>query len=147
MKFLLDSNVLIAASVENHPQYQFANTWLKDLSKEYAISAHSLFESYSTLTRSPFQPKVLPVDAQFLIINKIIPRVELLTLEKEDYAEVINKMGDNNLVGGIIYDAAIIHCAVRNGVKKIVTANVNHFQRIVNTFNYDCEIIDLLNRE
>ncbi|MFK7936878.1 MAG: type II toxin-antitoxin system VapC family toxin [Saprospiraceae bacterium] len=147
MKILLDTNVLIAANVKTHPHHAFAEKWLFDMEKELAISAHSILETYSGLTRIPFKPKIKPAEANYIIIDIILPKVEILTLEDSDYTKVVQLMSENNFVGGIIYDAAIIHCAVRNGVKKIVTANLNHFQRIVNTFNYDCEIIDLLNRE
>ena len=109
-----------------------------------AISVHSILETYSTLTRIPFDPKVTPEQAHYIILDIVLPKVEVLTLQKSDYEEVVKLMFENQFVGGIIYDAAIIHCAVRNGVKKIVTGNVKHFQRVVDAFGYDCEIINSL---
>ncbi|MFK7935757.1 MAG: type II toxin-antitoxin system VapC family toxin [Saprospiraceae bacterium] len=144
MKILLDTNVLVAANVKNHEHNAFAENWLFDTEENIAISAHSILETYSTLTRVPFIPKVTPEQANYIILDVILPRVEILTLQDSDYAEVVQLMSKNKFIGGIIYDAAIVHCAVRNGVKKIVTGNVKHFQRVVDAFKYDCEIINLL---
>ena len=63
MKVYVDTNILIAASVQAHPHHAQAFDLVSNVRDgllQGCISTHGLAEFYSVLTRAPFSPRVHP---------------------------------------------------------------------------------------
>ena len=136
MKAYLDTNVLIAASIQDHPHHVPAFDLLKGIpqgSLQGCISAHGLAEYYSVITRAPFTPRVHPADAGRLIDENILPFVELITLEPDDYKAVLRSCAAAGLVGGVIYDALHLRAAEKANCDRIYTFNVKDFRALASS--------------
>ncbi|QTA90041.1 PIN domain-containing protein [Desulfonema magnum] len=131
MKILPDTSVLVAAMVESHPIHSKALPWLEKVkNKNYigVVAAHSLAELYAILTTLPIQPRISPPAARQLIRYNILDSFEVVSLSVEDYAAIIEHLSDLGIVGGMIYDAALIlHTAFKVNIDKVVTLNKESF--------------------
>lgn len=133
MKSLFDSSALIAAFVESHPRHNEARTWLSRAKRneiEYYVAGHSLFEVYSVLTSAPFQPRITPKIAQNLLKENVEDYAKVITINKSDHQKVIKKLAQQNLSGGIVYDAIIAECAIKAKADQIITSNSKDFVRL-----------------
>ncbi len=133
MKILFDTSVLIASFVEAHPKHQPALKFLtqaKNKEFELFVSAHTILEVYSVLTSAPFEPKISPVVARKLIDNNIKHIAKIVYLSDKDYFRILNKMCEEELIGGIVYDAIIVECAIKSGTDEILTLNPKDFSRL-----------------
>ncbi len=134
MKILFDTSVLIAAFVETHPKHKEALVFLtraKEKEFELFVLAHTILEVYSVLTSAPFKPPITPEIAERLIENNIREIAKIIYLTDKDYFNIIKKMSESNLKGGIVYDAIIMECALNNNVDEITTLNSKDFLRLV----------------
>jgi predicted nucleic acid-binding protein len=136
VKIYADTNVLMAACVEEHPHHLQAFELLakvKSSALQGFISSHTLAEFYSVLTRAPFIPRVHPAEAGRLLEDNILPHFELVTLSPEDYKSVLAGCAKAGLIGGVVYDALHLHCAQKAGCKRIYTFNVRDFRALAPT--------------
>ncbi len=133
MKVYIDTNVLVAASVQAHPHhaqsFDLVNN-VKDGRLRGCISTHGLAEFYSVLTRAPFSPRVHPAEAGRFLEDNIAPHFELVTLSGDDYKQVLNASAKAGLVGGVVYDALHLRCARKAECDRIYTFNVKDFRAI-----------------
>jgi predicted nucleic acid-binding protein len=130
---LLDTAVLIAAIVRVHPMHERAVRWLKRVklpTDTGIVSAHTLAELYAFLTRLPIQPRISPELARRLIHDNVLTTCQVIPLTQDDYEAVIARLAERGLVGGVTYDALILHAAVKAQVDVIVTLNEKDFTRI-----------------
>ena len=70
MKAYVDTNVLVAASIEEHQHHVQAFDLVKAVKKgrlQGCISTQGLAEFYSVLTRAPFTPRIHPAEAGRLL--------------------------------------------------------------------------------
>lgn len=135
MKILFDSSVLIAAFVESHPKHKSALSLLlkaKEKEFELIVSSHTVLEIYSVLTSAPFKPKITPLIAKQLIENNIKNIAKTIYLTDENYFDIVEKMSNSNLSGGIVYDAIIVECALKAKADEILTINPKDFLRLTN---------------
>ena len=138
LKILFDSSVLIAAFVESHPKHKSAlSALIKGKNKEFElfVSAHTILEIYSVLTGAPFKPRITSVIAKQLIENNIKSFAKIVYLSDKDYFTIVEKMSSSGLIGGIVYDAIIIECALNSKVDEILTLNSKDFLRLTNEFS------------
>jgi predicted nucleic acid-binding protein len=80
VKAYLDTNVLIAASVEAHPHHSSSFRVIEKAAGgriDACISTHALAGFYSVLTRAPFSPRVHPGEAGRFLEDNILPHFEL----------------------------------------------------------------------
>ena len=146
MKTLLDTSVLVAACVERHPRHLSAFEWLKKARAEEikaVVAAHSLLETYSVLTRSPFKPRIGPKEAQSLIAQNVTSNADIVALTEVEYPQLIRELADNEFQGGIVYDGLILFCAQKAGAQKIITSNSEDYIRLIAAFGFDIEIAGL----
>lgn len=140
MKAYVDTNILVAASVQAHQHhaqsFELVSKITKGTLKGY-ISAHGLAEFYSVLTRAPFTPRVHPAEAGRFLEDNILPHFELVTLSQDDYKKVLMNCAKTGLVGGVVYDALHIHCARKAGCDRIFTFNVRDFRDLASSDLYD----------
>jgi predicted nucleic acid-binding protein len=133
VNILLDTSVLIAAIVRVHPAHERAVQWLKRVKLQTdtgIVSAHTLAELYAILTRLPIQPRISPDLARRLIHDNVLATCQVVPLTRDDYEAVIARLAERGLVGGVTYDALILHTAVKAQVDVIVTLNEKDFTRI-----------------
>lgn len=133
MKILFDSSVLIAAFVESHPKHKAALSYLvkaKQKEFELLVSSHSILEVYSVLTSAPFRPRITPPIAKQLIENNIKSFAKTVYLSDKEYFNILDRVSTSNLMGGIVYDAIIVECALKAKANEILTLNSKDFLRL-----------------
>jgi len=133
MKVLLDTSVLVASALSSHPNHKECFGWVKsivDKEIEGVVAAHTLAEMYSVLTTLPVYPPISPSDAKAIISNNVLNHFEVISLNKEDYEEVISHLAANGIIGGTTYDAIIVKAALKANVDWIVTLNEKDFRRV-----------------
>ena len=131
MKAYLDTNVLVAASVEEHTHHVQAFDLVRAV-QEGAIhgylSTHGLAEFYSVITRTPFNPRVHPAEAGRFLDENILPYFHVIALSAGDYKAVLRFCTNAGVVGGAVFDALHLHCAEKAGCDRIYTFNVRDFR-------------------
>ncbi|MBE9011225.1 PIN domain-containing protein [Pseudanabaenaceae cyanobacterium LEGE 13415] len=133
VKILFDTNIIVASLSRDHQMYSVCKPFLDqaraDPATECFISAHSLAEVYSTLTRMPPPYRTSPTVANKLLTENLASFTKV-SLTAEDYQTVIEKMVQLNISGGGIYDAIIAQAALKINVDSLLTLNVKHFIRL-----------------
>ena len=133
VNWYFDTSVLVSAAVTRHPHNAPALAVLEELVKRKHrgfISAHSLTEIYSVLTRTPFKPPLYPSEAWQIIEQMILPHMELVTLTAKEYKEVVHHSAGSGWAGGRIHDAVHIRCAQKADSDRIYTFNVRDFREL-----------------
>jgi predicted nucleic acid-binding protein len=131
VKVYLDTNVLVAAAVQEHQHHIQAFSLAKrirDGAIEGFISTHGLAEFYSVLTRAPFTPRVHPAEAGRLIEDNILPYFNLIALSASDYKTVFRSCAASGLSGGMIFDALHLHSAQKAECDRVYTFDVKDFR-------------------
>lgn len=138
MKLFFDTSTLIAALVEGHPAHHIAYPRLHSVKVGHNIdllSAHSLAELYSKLTRIPFVGGALTTaKAQQLIKTDIVSVLAVIPLSGDDYSNIVKHLAQQNLAGGIIFDALIFYAAIKADADQLLTLNPKHFRQIYSEF-------------
>ena len=132
MKILFDTSVIIAALVESHPMHKRAFPWLKQAKAnkfEMIVASHTIAELYAVLSTLPTKPRISPLTARKLINENIESISKIVSLTPEEYKSVIKQVSELGLVGGITYDALIAKVAQKSKVEKLLTLNIDHFNR------------------
>jgi predicted nucleic acid-binding protein len=125
-----DTNVLIAASVTEHPHHEACNKRLAQIRRTAgSCAAHTLAETYSTLTRQGKGYGVPPF-AALEIVKNARENFTLVLLTANEMMQTIQDAGERGLPGPLIYDALILACARKVRAKSIYTNDVQDFRRI-----------------
>jgi predicted nucleic acid-binding protein len=133
VNWYFDTSIVAAAAVTQHPHNAPALAVLEELvSRKHRgyLSAHSLTEVYSVLTRTPFKPPLYPSEAWQIIEQMILPHMELVTLTPKEYREVVRHCAVNGWVGGKVHDAVHLRCAQKAGCDRVYTFNVRDFRAL-----------------
>ena len=132
MKILFDTSVIIAGLVEFHPMHKRAFPWLKRAKAnefELIVASHTLAELYAVLSTLPVKPRITPLVASKLINENVTPNGKIISLTPGEYKSVIKQISELGLAGGIIYDALIAKVAQKTKVNRLMTLNIDHFNR------------------
>jgi len=132
LKILFDTSVIIAGLVESHPMHQKAFPWLKRAKSnefELIVASHTIAELYAVLSTLPIKPRITPLIARKLINENIEPNSKIISLTPGEYKSVIKLISELGLAGGIIYDALIAMVAQKSKVERLLTLNIDHFNR------------------
>lgn len=133
MRILFDTSVLVAAMVRTHPAHAVAVTWLqksKSGTHTGLVAAHSLAELYAVLTTLPVQPRISPAIAHRLIRHNVFNVLEIVPLSGEDYRAVLERLTNQEIAGGVVYDALILQVALKAQADRVMTLNEKDFRRI-----------------
>jgi predicted nucleic acid-binding protein len=133
MRVFLDTNVLVAAVVQQHESHARAFKVLERIQdgKDYGfISGHSLAEMYAVLTRFPPPFRHSSEQAYLSIEENVVKYFEITSLSGADYASLIRDAALAGIQGGTIYDAVLLKCAANSEADKLYTLNLKHFQNI-----------------
>lgn len=131
MNWYFDTSVLVAAAVSEHPHNGPALAVLEERIRQNHrgfISAHSLTEFYSVLTRAPFKPSIYPGEVVQIMDAMVLPHLELVTLDRDDYEAVIRNCAAHGWTGGRVHDAVHLRCAENANCDRVYTFNVKHFR-------------------
>lgn len=133
MKVFVDTNVLVAASVEDHVHHNRAAPIIEAIHRakyEGFTSGHAVLELYSVLTRLPRNPRILPSQAMLIIQENVLKEVTLVALTGKEYGELVLQLAANSHGGGQAYDALHLACARKCDAERIYTFNAAHFERL-----------------
>lgn len=133
MKAYFDTNVLVAASVQEHQHHVLAFDLVKAVKEralEGCISTHGLAEFYAVLTRAPFTPRVHPAETARFLEDNVLPYFELIALSAKDYRAVLSSCAAAGLIGGIVFDALHLQAAQKAGCDRVYTFNVRDFRAV-----------------
>ncbi len=132
----LDSSVLVAGLLPWHEHHESARAILRRLlvgkqrDRRPVLPVHALFETYSVLTRLPAPYRVQPSQAFELLAGLVRQRMELAQLETGRAWQLLERLRDDEIVGGAVYDALIATTARDAGSECLVTLNRSHFERV-----------------
>jgi predicted nucleic acid-binding protein len=129
MIYLPDTSCLVALLCSWHEHHTIT---LKEMNKrkqsgdELVLAAHSLIETYSVLTRSPYPFRLSEKDA-YDLLEANFSGTTLITLTKPQYWDALRFCKDLGISGGQVYDALIAACAKKAKAGTLLTWNRDHF--------------------
>jgi predicted nucleic acid-binding protein len=130
VQFFFDTSVLVPVFVEEHPHHEASlAVFLRSDKKRGSCAAHSLAEVYATLTRLPGKHRASATEAM-LFLENMQERLVLIALDAEEYWRAVMHSAESGIVGGMIYEALLAHCALKARAETIFTWNVEHFRRV-----------------
>jgi predicted nucleic acid-binding protein len=130
VKFFFDTSVLVPVFIEEHPHHEASlAVFLRSDKKRGSCAAHSLAEVYATLTRLPGKHRASASEAM-LFLENMQERLVLISLDAEEYWRAVMHSAESGIVGGMIYEALLAHCALKARAETIFTWNVEHFRRV-----------------
>ena len=133
MKVFADTSVLVAAVVQKHQSHERAYAFLDRVQSgkdQGFVSAHSLAEMYSVLTKLPHPFRHTPEQALLSIEENVLKHFKIAVLTGNDYTVLIRESALSGIQGGTIFDALLLKCAAKSGTEKVFTLNLKHFQNI-----------------
>ena len=103
----------------------------RDDGEGMVLAAPALVEAYSVMTRLP-PPHRLPGEIAMALIeaNFINGEVRMVAMSAAAYTAMLREASREGIVGGRVYDAVIVACAVSAGVSAILTFNESHFRSL-----------------
>ncbi len=129
MKSFFDTSVLIPVFLEDHEHHEASFALFEHAEKEHSSgAAHSLAEIYAVLTRLPGRYR-LSGHQVMLFLQNIRERVTLVGLGPNEYYAALQDAAAAGIVGGTIYDALLVRCALKVEAGTIYTWNVKHFRQ------------------
>ncbi len=136
MAAALDSSVLIAGLLPWHEHHDRARAVLRNLlldprhDARAILPVHALIETYSVLTRLPAPYRLQASSAFELIEGLVRGRLELAQLEADAVWPLLERLRDDEVIGGAVYDALIVETARAAGADHLVTLNRSDFDRV-----------------
>ena len=127
MRAFFDTSVLVPAFYGDHQHHSASVDCFLRFSKKHACcGAHSLAEVYASLTRMPGQHRISGEQAM-LFLGDMRERLTIVSLDDQEYFEAIAAAAAAGVVGGTIYDALLVQCALKARSEIIYTWNVKHY--------------------
>lgn len=133
MKALIDTSVWVASMIATQASHQAAKELVRKVRRgelDAVVSAHTLAEVYSVLTRLPPKQRLSAQQTWQFIQQNILDVAAVVALTAQEYKTLIEYLADQNLVGGITYDAVIATVATKAQVDEIITTNEKDFSRL-----------------
>ena len=132
--FLPDTSCMIAAVCSWHEHHPAAT---EEFERRFArgerlvVAGPALLEAYAVLTRLPPPHRLSPeTTALLLSANFIGEDLEIATLTAGEFPRLIASAAERNIMGGRLYDAAILACAESAHVDSLLTFNERHFREL-----------------
>jgi predicted nucleic acid-binding protein len=96
------------------------------------VAGPGIIEAYAVLTRLPYPRRLSATTAGTLLEeNFAADDVDIISLDSRQYVRLLREAPPREVVGGIIYDAVILACALSAGATALLTFNTRHFARLV----------------
>jgi predicted nucleic acid-binding protein len=130
MKEFLDTSVLIAAFWGGHVHHAPSIKLLASADKKRsACGIRTLAEVYAVMTVLPVKPAI-PPEQVMLFVEEIRKRLTVMSLDEDEYFEVIGNAAQRGFTSGRVYDALLLRCAAKAKAQTIFTWNLKHFRAI-----------------
>jgi predicted nucleic acid-binding protein len=140
---LLDTNVLLSATVPSRPLHQAALVVLNDWPNQATPLAASaqVFREYLVVATRPVEVNGLGLGLDEALSNIAVfrGRMRLLPEDEQTWDRLRALITSHGCLGKQIHDANLVATALASGIRKLVTANVDDLKR----FSPEIEIIDL----
>lgn len=117
-RLAVDTSVSIPYLMRSHVAHEGVSAQLEDV--ETVLTAHSLAETYSVLTRLPGDARLAPADAVRLIDANMGPTV---TLADDAVRDLHRRLAPLAIAGGAVYDA-LVGLAARQASLVLATRDV-----------------------
>jgi predicted nucleic acid-binding protein len=133
MKIYFDTNILFAGLKAEHIHHSGSFAAIDCARRgevDGFISAQTLTEVYSVLTRAPFRVPVYPNEALAMIEQSILPSFQIIDVTRASYLAAIAACANAGWKGGRIHDAVHIQAATQATCDLIYTYDVAHFQSL-----------------
>jgi predicted nucleic acid-binding protein len=123
LKPSLDTSVPIAVFLADHPSHASSMALFGQCTPASAFcAAHTLAETYATLTRLPVPHRASAGQAA-LFLDVLCERVRIASLDGREYRDTLKSASESGIVGGAVYDFLIAACAVKVGAGALYTWN------------------------
>jgi predicted nucleic acid-binding protein len=123
----LDTNVLVAAGTQRHPNFEPSLRALEALAGEgFLLPLAALEETYSVLTRLPPSYRLTPAEA-WEYLGSVLAKASIRALDAEEGTRHIRSVSERGIVGRMIHDAMIARTAKVHGARLLLTWNIRHF--------------------
>jgi predicted nucleic acid-binding protein len=130
LREFFDTSVLIAAFWGGHANHPASIRAFAAADKKHsACGLHTLAEIFAVLSSLPVTP-VIPPEQVMLFVKEVRGRLTLISLNENEYFQVIQKCAERGFASGRVYDALLLGCAAKSEAKIILTWNMKHFHRI-----------------
>ena len=126
-----DTSVLLPALIEMRPAHEAASRlWdaVADRRLKRALTAwHCCLEFFSVATRLPEELRLSPEDAQTLLVQEVLARLDVVALPENARLPFLANVSKQRFSGGRVYDAHIAAVAEQARARVIVTENTKDF--------------------
>lgn len=125
MKSAIDSSVIVSALCAGDPDHEACRKVLA--TGRHSVFAHSLAETFSTLTGGRLGFRVPAADAANLLRRQITPKLRIVSMEADDLLTACGEAQARGVRGGAIYDYLHLVAARKAGAKRLFTLNLEDF--------------------
>lgn len=127
MKAFFDTSVLVPVALGDHENHEAClDLFVSHTRADACCGAHSLAEVYAVLTKLPGKHRITP-DQAMLFIGSIRERLALVSLNGDEYADVLIQAAALGIQGGTVYDMLLATCALKARAKAIYTSDLRHY--------------------
>jgi toxin-antitoxin system PIN domain toxin len=128
----IDTNVLVAASVEGHPSHAVATALLERLAKDgvtACISAQVCREFLAVLTRGPVEGRTFSVDEALEVLGAWTASCDVLADGGTVLPELLDLVRRFGVRGKQVHDANLVATMRTHAVSRLATLNWSDFRR------------------
>lgn len=130
MKVALDTSVIVAAVVQDHPHHARASWWLRTRRRiDRVASWHAYAESWAVLTALPLDPRVSGEVAS-AVLERVRRSVGFVLPKAGTYPAAAARCSARAVRSGGVYDAIHLVTAEAEGADLLLTFNVDDFMRL-----------------
>lgn len=127
----LDTSILIGGCIDFGVSSQAPMELLDRIAEKRLRNAatawHCCLEFYSVATRLPEEYRLSPENARDFVIEEIMGRLGIRTLDAEQRTDFLIDSARLNIRGGRLYDHQIGSIALKGNASVIITENKKHF--------------------
>jgi predicted nucleic acid-binding protein len=113
VRYFFDTSVLVPAFLDEHVHHEASRVaFLKAHKRHDCCAAHSLAETYSTLTRLPENQRA-SADQAMLCLENISEKLNFIALNADGYWAAIGDAAGSGIGGGMTYDTLLAAMRVK----------------------------------
>ena len=128
----LDTSVVIAALLAWHEHHEAAaDAVSRALARDRVVlPVPVLIESYSVMTRLPAPHRLTAADAWAVLSESFREPAHLASFPTREAWGLVRQLSENELAGGLVYDAVILEAAREGGASILLTFNERDYERL-----------------
>ena len=127
---LIDTNIIVAILATDH-EHHADSIGLIERARDgtFAVAAHSLCETYTTLTQPKGEYRFRPEQA-YALIRSFVKIVKMIDISANETLNALGVFAGRKGVGGRVYDHMIGSAAIANGISVIITWDLSDFRSL-----------------